>query len=148
MELTHHFEVPASIDDTWHRFNDLEAIIPCFPGATLSSVEGDEFHGSVKVKLGPISMVYKGSGTFVERDADAYRVVIEGTGKDRRGNGNAGVTVTAAMSETEEGTAVDVTTDMNITGKPAQFGRGVIQSISDKLLNRFLDCIKEQMAEA
>jgi len=147
VELTHHFEVPADKETTWRTFNDLEEVVPCFPGATLTEVDGDEFTGQVKVKIGPISLTYQGTGRFVERDEDAGRIVLEASGKDRRGNGNAGATVTAMLSETADGTAVDVTTDLDIGGKPAQFGRGMIQSISNKMLQRFLDCIRSKMTD-
>lgn len=148
MELSHKFTVPASIEETWTAFNDLERIAPCFPGATLSSVEGDEFKGSVKVKLGPISLQYNGTGQFVERDESARRAVIEAKGKDRRGNGTASATITARMSPDGDGTAVEVDTDLAITGKPAQFGRGVIQDVSDKLLGQFVDCIAGKLGQA
>lgn len=145
MELIHRFSVPASIDVTWAAFNDLEGIAPCFPGATLTSVEGDDFAGSVKVKLGPISMMYNGTGRFVERDEANHRAVIEAKGKDKRGNGTAGATVVAQLTPDGTGTAVEVATDLSITGKPAQFGRGVIQDVSDKLLGLFVDCIAARL---
>lgn len=141
MELKHHFSVPSPLADTWHSFNQLEEIAPCFPGAVLTSVEGDSFTGTVKVKLGPIAMMYSGTGQFTTRDEATHTVVIEAQGKDKRGNGTAGATVTAVLAADGEGTTVDVTTDMNITGKPAQFGRGVIQDISDKLLEQFVQCV-------
>ncbi|MCZ9883140.1 SRPBCC family protein [Arthrobacter sp. B2a2-09] len=141
MELKHHFVVPSSLEDTWHSFNQLEDIAPCFPGATLTSVSGEEFTGTVKVKLGPIAMIYTGTGEFLERNQETHTVVISATGKDKRGNGTAGATVTAVLTPDGDGTAVDVTTDMNVTGKPAQFGRGVIQDISDKLLAQFVQCV-------
>lgn len=141
MELTHTFTVPAPVDETWTAFNDLERIAPCFPGASLTSVEGDEFGGSVKVRLGPISLQYNGSGQFVERDETSHRAVIAAKGKDKRGNGTASAKITAQLSADGDGTAVEVVTDLNITGKPAQFGRGVIQDVSDKLLGQFVDCI-------
>jgi len=145
MELTHRFSVPASIDVTWAAFNDLEGVAPCFPGATLGSVEGDDFTGSVKVKLGPIAMLYNGTGRFVERDEANHRAVIEAMGKDKRGNGTAAATVVAQLTPDGSGTAVEVTTDLSITGKPAQFGRGVIQDVSDKLLGIFVDCIADTL---
>lgn len=148
MELRHQFAVPASIEQTWAAFNDLESIAPCFPGATLTSVEGDEFKGSVKVKLGPIALQYTGVGTFVERDESARRAVIEAKGKDKRGNGTAGATVVAQLTPDGTGTSVEVSTDLSITGKPAQFGRGVIQDISDKLLGQFVACIAAQLEPA
>lgn len=141
MELKHHFVVPRSLEDTWHSFNQLEDIAPCFPGATLTSVNGDQFTGTVKVKLGPIAMIYTGTGEFLERNQATHTVVISATGKDKRGNGTAGATVTAVLAPDGDGTAVDVTTDMNVTGKPAQFGRGVIQDVSDKLLAQFVQCV-------
>lgn len=145
MELVHRFTVPASIDLTWAAFNDLEGVAPCFPGATLTQVEGDDFTGSVKVKLGPIAMMYNGTGSFVERDQANYRAVIEAKGKDKRGNGTAGATVVAQLTPDGTGTAVEVSTDLSITGKPAQFGRGVIQDVSDKLLGIFVDCIAAKL---
>lgn len=145
MELTHRFTVPASVDVTWAAFNDLEGIAPCFPGATLTSVDGDDFTGTVKVKLGPISMLYNGTGRFVERDEANRRAVIEAKGKDKRGNGTAGAHVVAQLTPDGTGTAVEVTTDLSITGKPAQFGRGVIQDVSDQLLGIFIDCIAAKL---
>lgn len=141
MQLSHQFVVPASVEETWTAFNDLELIAPCFPGASLGTVEGDEFSGSVKVKLGPISLLYNGSGRFTERDEAARRAVIEAKGKDKRGNGTASATITAQLTPDGDGTAVSVDTDLTITGKPAQFGRGVIQDVSDKLLGQFVECI-------
>jgi carbon monoxide dehydrogenase subunit G len=142
VELEHDFTVPASVEETWAAFNDPEQVAPCFPGATLLSVEGDKFTGSAKIKLGPIALQYNGVGTYVERDASAHRAVIEARGKDKRGNGTANATVTAQMSPDAEGTAVHVTTDLAVTGKPAQFGRGVMQDVSDKLLGQFVACLK------
>jgi len=148
VDLKHEFTVPASVEDTWKAFNDLEMVAGCFPGASLTSVDGDEFKGSCKVKLGPISLVYTGTGTFLERDGDAHRFVLEANGKDKRGNGTAGATVTAVLSDTGSGsTNASVTTDLSITGKPAQFGRGVIQDVSDKLLNQFVACLESKVGD-
>lgn len=148
MDLTHSFTVPASVEDTWAAFNDIESVAGCFPGATVSSVEGDEFKGSCKVKLGPISLVYSGSGHFVERDETAHRFVIEAKGKDKRGNGTAGALVTAVFTSASPSTThVEVNTDLAITGKPAQFGRGVMQDVSDKLLQQFADCLESTVGE-
>lgn len=148
MELEHQFDVPADLATTWATFNDLEQIVPCFPGGTLTSVDGDEFEGSVRLKLGPISLTYNGKGKFLERDESAGRVVMEAQGVDRRGNGTAGITVRATMTEAEggTGTSIDVVSSVNISGKPAQFGRGMIQRVSDRMLGQFLDCVKEKMA--
>lgn len=146
MELTHKFTVPASVEDTWAAFNDIESVAGCFPGATVSSVEGDHFKGSCKVKLGPISLVYSGSGYFVERDESAHRFVIDAKGKDNRGNGTAGAKVTATLTSDTPGTThVEVNTDLAITGKPAQFGRGIMQDVSDKLLQQFADCLEAKV---
>ena len=145
MELQHRFTVPAPIDETWTAFNDLERIAPCFPGATLTSVEGDQFSGSVKVKLGPISMQYSGTGTFLERDETSHTAKFEAKGKDKRGNGTAAATVTAVLAPDGDVTAVEVSTDLAITGKPAQFGRGVIQDVSNKLLDRFTTCLADTL---
>jgi carbon monoxide dehydrogenase subunit G len=146
VELTHRFTVPASIDETWSAFNDLERIAPCFPGAVLTSVEGDEFTGTCKVKLGPISMQYGGSGRFLERDEDAHSAVIEAKGKDKRGNGTASATVrTRLIAEGDTSTNVELVTDLSITGKPAQFGRGIMQDVSDKLLGQFASCLETKL---
>ena len=148
MELTHDFTVPASIDDAWATFMDLERVGSCFPGATVTSVDESGFAGTVKVKLGPIALQYAGTGQFLERDDAAHRAVIEAKGKDKRGNGTAGATVTVQLAPSGEGTRIDVTTDLSVTGKPAQFGRGVMQDVSDKLLQQFVACIEGQFAAA
>ena len=145
MELEHRFTVPTPVGETWDAFNDLERIAPCFPGASLSKVEGDEFAGSVKVRLGPISLLYNGTGRFVERDTDSHHALIEAKGKDKRGNGTAAATIRAKLSPDGEQTLVEVTTDLAITGKPAQFGRGVIQDVSDKLLGQFIECLEQNL---
>ena len=149
MELTHRFTVPASREVTWAAFNDIESVAGCFPGATVTGVEGDDFTGTCKVKLGPIALTYAGSGTFVEKDEPAGRFVLEAKGKDKRGNGTAGATVTASLTEAgPDTTDVEVLTDLSITGKPAQFGRGVIQDVSDKLLGQFMDCLEQRLSPA
>lgn len=144
MELTHRFSVPASRETTWAAFNDIESVAGCFPGATVTGVEGDDFTGTCKVKLGPIALTYAGSGTFIEKDESAGRFVLEAKGKDKRGNGTAAATVTVTMTEAgPDRTDVEVLTDLSITGKPAQFGRGVIQDVSDKLLGQFIACLEQ-----
>jgi carbon monoxide dehydrogenase subunit G len=147
MDLTHRFSVPAPLDEAWNAFNNLEGLAPCFPGATIASIEGDEFTGSVKIKLGPVALVYNGSGRYVERNDADRRVVIEARGKDKRGNGTATAIITASFAESGEETDVEVLTDLAITGKPAQFGRGVISDVSDKLLEQFLACVSGRFAE-
>jgi carbon monoxide dehydrogenase subunit G len=146
VELQHQFTVPAPVGTTWDTFMDLAGVAACFPGATVTSVEGDRFEGTCKVRLGPIALLYAGSGQFVTRDDEAHRATIEATGKDKRGNGTAGAKVTIALDETADAsTAVEVTTDLNITGKPAQFGRGVMQDVSDKLLQQFVACLEQRL---
>ncbi len=148
MDLTHSFTVPTSVDDAWELFMDLEKVGSCFPGATVTEVREDGFSGTVKVKLGPIALVYSGSGSFVERDDAAHRAVIEAKGKDKRGNGTAGANVTIFLSPDGDGTRADVVTDLAVTGKPAQFGRGVMQDVSDKLLQAFVACVEKQLGGA
>lgn len=149
MKLEHQFTVPATVVETWAAFNDLERVVPCFPGATLSTFDGDEFTGSCKVKLGPISLLYNGSGKFIERDEELYRAILEAKGKDKRGNGTASATVTAQLAAAGESTTeVVVETDLSITGKPAQFGRGVMQDVSDKMLSQFVECLQTKLGPA
>lgn len=145
MELRHSFTVPTSPDEAWSLFMDLEQVGGCFPGATVTEVTDEGFSGTVKVKLGPIQLLYTGSGSFVEKDDAARRAVIEAKGKDKRGNGTAGATVTIALEPDGDGTRADVLTDLAVTGKPAQFGRGVMQDVSDKLLGQFIACIERQL---
>jgi len=146
LDLTHSFTVPTPVEETWDSFQDISSLAECFPGAQVTSVEGDTFEGTVKVKLGPIALVYAGSGTFVEKDESTHRLVVEAKGRDKRGNGTAGATATLTMTEDEAGTAVEVVTDLSITGKPAQFGRGVMQDVSDKLLGQFVACLEQKSA--
>jgi len=147
VDLTHRFTVPTGVAETWAHFQDIASVAECFPGATVTSVDGDTFSGSVKVKLGPIALVYNGSGTFVEKDESAHRFVVDAKGKDKRGNGTAGAKVTLQMVPADGGaTEVEVVTDLSITGKPAQFGRGVMQDVSDKLLGQFVQCLEQRLA--
>jgi carbon monoxide dehydrogenase subunit G len=146
MELSHEFTVPVPVQEAWDHFQDIASVAQCFPGAQVTSVEDTTFQGSVKVKLGPISLVYNGSGTFTEKDETAHRFVVDAKGKDKRGNGTAGAKVTLAMTPNGASTDVKVDTDLAITGKPAQFGRGVMQDVSDKLLNQFVACLEQRMA--
>ncbi|NHA69545.1 SRPBCC family protein [Phycicoccus flavus] len=148
MDLKHDFTVPADVETTWQTFMDLERVGSCFPGATVTEVTEDGFSGTVKVKLGPIALQYSGSGRFVEKDDAAHRAVIEAKGKDKRGNGTAGATVSIQLEPDGTGTKVDVVTDLAVTGKPAQFGRGVMQDVSDKLLGQFVACIEGELTGA
>lgn len=138
MDLTNSFTVPADIDTAWETLLDVEAIAPCMPGAKLDSVDGDDFTGTVKVKLGPVSLTYGGEAKFLEKNAETHVAVIEGTGKETRGSGTAKATVTTALvAESEKVTRVDVTTNLTITGKAAQFGRGVMQDVAGRLVDQF-----------
>ena len=145
MDLEHTFTVPVSVATAWAEFQDIASVAECFPGATVAGVEGDTFNGSVKVKLGPIALVYNGSGTFTEKDETNHRFVVDAKGKDKRGNGTAGATVTLSMDANGDSTDVKVLTDLAITGKPAQFGRGVMQDVSDKLLGQFVACLEQRL---
>ncbi|HEY3470031.1 MAG TPA: SRPBCC family protein, partial [Amycolatopsis sp.] len=141
MRLDHEFTVPAPIGEVWQAVVDPERVAPCMPGATLTKVEGDKFSGTVKVKLGPISLLYKGNGEFLEKDEAAHKVTIKASGKDSRGAGTAAATVTLTLTEAEGGTHGAVATDLAITGKPAQFGRGLISEVGGKILDTFAGCL-------
>jgi carbon monoxide dehydrogenase subunit G len=146
MDLNHSFTVPVDRATAWAAFQDIESVAECFPGATVTSVEGDTFQGTCKVKLGPVALQYSGSGQFIERDAENFRMLLEAKGRDKRGNGTAGANVTTTfLEEGPSSTRVDVVTDLNITGKPAQFGRGVMQDVSDKLLGQFVECLESRV---
>lgn len=146
MDLAHTFAVPTPVEETWAHFQDIASVAECFPGAQVTSADAESFSGSVKVKLGPIALVYNGSGTFVEKDEAAHRFVVDAKGKDKRGNGTAGAKVTLSMvSAASGGTEVEVLTDLAVTGKPAQFGRSVMQDVSDKLLGQFVACLEERL---
>jgi carbon monoxide dehydrogenase subunit G len=139
MELTNDFEVPVPLDQAWSVLTDVERIAPCMPGAQLKEIEGDEYRGIVKVKVGPITASYRGAARFEQLDADNHRAVLRAEGRETRGQGNASATITASLREAGDGrTAVSVVTDLNITGKVAQFGRGVLADVSSRLLEQFV----------
>jgi len=148
VKLENEFTVPVDIDTVYAALNDPEKVTPCFPGATLDSQDGDDFTGTVKVKLGPISMTYKGKGTFVERDSTNHKVVVDAQGRDSRGNGTASAKATLSMTDDGGKTKVTVVTEMQITGKPAQFGRGVMSDVGDKILGQFASCLADEFADA
>ncbi|NED96161.1 SRPBCC family protein [Phytoactinopolyspora alkaliphila] len=145
MQLVHQFTVPAPIDDAWKTLLDLPRVAPCMPGATLDEFDGEKFTGSVKVKLGPMTLLYRGQGRLAETDESAHRLVMEASGKDTRGSGTAAATVTASLTADGDRTQVNVTTDLKITGRPAQFGRGLISDVSGKLLDQFADCLAKTL---
>ena len=139
MELNHEFRVSVPVEQAWSVLTDLERIAPCMPGAQLQEVEGDEYRGVVKVKVGPITAQYKGKARFEDLDRDAGRAVLRAEGRDTRGQGNASAKVTATLTaEGEAATKVAIATDLTVTGKVAQFGRGVLADVSSKLLDQFV----------
>ncbi|MBK0865702.1 MAG: SRPBCC family protein [Saccharopolyspora sp.] len=146
MQMQHHFTVPVPVDVAWPAMIDPEQVAPCMPGATLSSADGNEFAGSVKVKLGPISLLYKGKGSFEEVDEAARKVVIDASGKDSRGNGTAAATVTLTLTPEGGSTSAQVDTDLKVTGKPAQLGRGLMTEVGSKILNQFAANLAEKLA--
>jgi carbon monoxide dehydrogenase subunit G len=147
VQLENSFTVPVPIDEAWRVLLDIERIAPCMPGAALDSVDGDDFTGRVKVKLGPINLTYQGKASFIEKDEAAHKAVIDARGKDQRGNGTAAAVVTAKLAAEGSITRVDVLTDLNITGRPAQFGRGVMTDVGNKLLGQFADKLAAQLGE-
>jgi carbon monoxide dehydrogenase subunit G len=147
VQLENSFTVPVPVDEAWRVLLDIERIAPCMPGAALDSVDGDDFTGRVKVKLGPINLTYQGKASFIEKDEAAHKAVIDARGKDQRGNGTAAAVVTAKLAAEGAITRVDVLTDLNITGRPAQFGRGVMTDVGNKLLGQFADKLAAQLGE-
>lgn len=148
MELSNQFEVDVPIADAWAILTDIERIAPCMPGAQLTEVEGDEYRGTVKVKVGPITAQYSGAATFEERDEAGHRAVFRAEGRDTRGQGNASATITALLSPAGDdgsATAVSIQTELTVTGKVAQFGRGVMADVSAKLLGQFVSCLHEKV---
>ena len=147
MELNNEIDVNAPIQEVWEAFNTPERIAPCLPGAELQEVDGNNFNGLVKIKVGPITAQYKGTASYLEKDEDAQKVVIKGDGRDTRGAGNASATITAQLSEiSPDVTNVNVRTELTITGKVAQFGRGAISDVSGKLMTQFAQNL-EQLLE-
>jgi carbon monoxide dehydrogenase subunit G len=142
MKIEDRFHVDVSLEEAWRVLLDIERIAPCMPGAELQEVEGDEYRGVVKVKVGPITAQYKGTARLVEADADAHRAVIEAQGRDTRGQGNASATVTMSLAAEGTGTEVSIDNDVTVTGKVAQFGRGVMADVSSKLLTQFVACLE------
>ncbi len=146
MELEHQFTVPVPVGQAWDVLLDVERIAPCMPGATVDSFDGETIVGKVKVKVGPIQVTYAGTAKFTDQDASARRAVIEANAKEARGTGTAVATITAVLTEHGgSSTAVTVTTDLSITGKPAQFGRGVLVEVGNKILGRFADCLADEL---
>lgn len=148
MQLEHSFTVPVGVEEAWRVLLDIERVAPCMPGAALESVDGDTFTGAVKVRVGPIALQYRGKASFIDKDEVAHRAVIDAQGRDTRGNGTAAAKVTTSLHTDGGETRVDVLTDLSITGKPAQFGRGLIADVSNKLIGQFADCLAKQLSGA
>jgi carbon monoxide dehydrogenase subunit G len=146
MKIANQFTVSAPIEQAWDVLCDLEQVIPLMPGAQLTGHEGDDFLGKVKVKVGPVTSEFSGKVRFVELDRDAHRAVIDGKGKESRGTGNAAATVTAELQADGERTNVTVDTDLKIVGKLAQFGSGMLQQVSEKLLGQFVESLEAELA--
>jgi uncharacterized protein len=145
MKLENEFTVPASIDDAWAVLLDIPRVAPCLPGATVEPGGDGSYNGTMKVKIGPISASYKGTVKIEDADESAHRVAMRAQAKDARGQGTAAATITSTMEETPEGTKVHVETDMRITGAAAQFGRGVMQDVSAKMMKRFAECLAQEI---
>ncbi len=145
MKLENRFTVPVPVDEAWQVLLDVERIAPCMPGATLTKVEGDRFEGTVKVKVGPINLTYGGKASFVSKDQVTHVAVIEGSGKETRGTGTAKALITCRLLSNGDTTDVEVDTDLNVTGKPAQFGRGVLADVSGKLVGQFAACLADEI---
>lgn len=145
--LNHSFTVPVAIAEAWNVLTNVERIAPCLPGAQLQEVEGETYRGAVKVKVGPIQAQFKGQASFVEKDDTNYKVVLKGEGRDTGGKGNASAVITAQLTAIDaNSTQVNVNTDLSITGKVAQFGRGALADVSDKLLAQFSDNLNALIA--
>ena len=145
MKLENEFRVDVPVEEAWRVLLDVERIAPCMPGAQLQEVEGDEYRGIVKVKVGPITAQYKGVARITESDDANHRAVIRAEGRDTRGQGNASATATAVLQPDGDGTRVNIDSDVTITGKVAQFGRGVIADVSAKLLDQFVACLESDV---
>lgn len=146
MELQHEFTVPVPVAEAWPVLLDIERVAPCMPGASVEDFDGESIKGGVKVKVGPITVTYRGTAVFEERDEKVHRIVLAANGREIRGHGTARARVTASLSDREGGTAVSVLTDLTITGRPAQFGRGVMEEVGEKLIGQFADCLAQQLS--
>ena len=147
MEMDHSFTVPVPPDRAWDVLLDVERIAPCMPGATVEEFDGEVVTGRIKVKVGPVSLTYRGTAKFTERDSDAKVIVLEASGKETRGAGTASATVRASLEPESSGAATKVSmhTTMNVTGRPAQFGRGVMVEVGGKLVEKFADNLAQQI---
>ncbi len=145
MKLDNEFTVGVPIGQAWGVLTDLELIAPCMPGAQLTGVTDGGYTGKVKIKVGPVTAEYSGTARFAEKDEDAYRAVIEARGRDSRGNGNATAVISAQLRPNGTSTLVNVSTDLTIAGRIAQFGSGMIKEVSAKLLGQFVECLESRL---
>ena len=146
VDFTSEFRVSLPLDSAWELLGDVERIAPCMPGAQLTGVDGDEYRGTVKLKVGPMTMQYLGTATMEERDVEHRTMSLRARGRESRGQGNADATVTASLLPDGDGTLVTVATELRVTGKVAQFGKGVIEDISRKLMDQFAACLEQKLA--
>jgi len=147
MELDHSFTVPVPPDRAWEVLLDVERIAPCMPGAIVEEFDGEVVTGRIKVKVGPVSLTYRGTAKFTERDPDTRVVVVDASGKETRGAGTASAAIRASLVPSGEGTEVSIHTTMNVTGRPAQFGRGVIAEVGGKLVEQFAQNLAQMISE-
>ncbi|WP_369220977.1 SRPBCC family protein [Streptomyces sp. R39] len=147
MELHHEFTVPVPVDEAWPALLDIERVAPCLPGAVVEDYDGRTVTGSVKVKVGPVTVTYRGTAVFEEQDEEAHRIVLAASGRETRGQGTARATVTGTLTAHDDGTAVAVHTDLTVTGRPAQFGRGVLSEVGDRLVGQFAACLAQRLGE-
>ncbi len=146
MKINNEFTVGVPIEEAWNTMLNLERIAPCLPGAAIQGSEGDEYQGTMKVKIGPITANYKGTAKFEETDEENRRAVLKATGRDARGQGTASATIVSTLHEEGDDTRVRVETDMKLTGRAAQFGRGIAQDVATKMLNQFADCLEREIS--
>jgi carbon monoxide dehydrogenase subunit G len=146
MELEHSFTIPVPPEQAWQVLLDVERIAPCMPGATVDSVDNDVIGGRIKVKVGPVALTYSGTARFVERDEESRTVVLEASGKETRGSGTASATVRSSLRDDSGQTRVVVRTTLSVTGRPAQFGRGVMAEVGGKIIERFATNLAAQLA--
>jgi carbon monoxide dehydrogenase subunit G len=143
--MENEFTVEAPVEQAWETLLDLERITPCLPGAVLEEESGDEYKGTMTIRLGPVTQKYNGTVSFEETDEESRRAVLKADGKDARGQGTASATITSTLTEEDGGTKVHVETDMHLTGRAAQFGRGVQQEVATKLINQFAECLEKEI---
>jgi carbon monoxide dehydrogenase subunit G len=146
MELDHDFTVPVPVDQAWSVLLDVERVAACMPGATLDSVEGEEYSGRMKVKVGAMTITYRGTARIVSADESARVVTMEASAKEARGSGTASATVQARLHEQGDGTTrVTVHTKLNVTGRPAQFGRNILSEVGSKIISRFAKALETEL---